>query len=336
MEINYISINNNRINDVVSSAKKKEKKEQKAEKIGSIKESDLNKMMFKKDIIITLDLDKLLTNIEQCRLVAKFHTIDDDNFSVNNVQLFKKKGNSIMEYPYQLGIDFRKVFYAKETYFDYNMIQYIAGCKSYAIKAFEYVFDQVFNPVRVEQIMNDILCDVEYSMNVLVINMDFYPIAHYCMGFEIDNFVNKDTYNDRINQLILDMKRSSPIDLETPEIGALYYTDCFAYGIRGGHVLFNRDVAALKDFEYFKYLESDKIVDYMRKFFDARDIDMKGMEEHNSNLLMDKMLKRYGVNILSKLAGKVMLSNLDKTLYDFIVYKMKGTPMIHHVYYTMR
>lgn len=332
MKINHVSINNN-VNEIASS----KKKEKMVEKMMNIKEDDLSKIMFDKDVIITLNLENLITNAEQYKLVAKFHAIDDCNFAVNNVQLFKKKGNALMGgTQYQLGIDFRKVFFAKDNYFNFDMMQYIASCKSYAIKAFENLFDQVFDSVRVEQIMDDFLCDVEYSMKAHIIDMDFHPIAHYCLGFEIDNLVNKETYDKRVNQQILDLKRSTPIDLEIQEMDGMFYTTCFAYGIRGGHILFNRDVVVLKDFEYFKYIESDKIVDLIRKFFDVRDIDIKGVEEHNSTLLMDKILKKYSVNILAKLADHVMLPNLDKTLYDYLAHKMRATCMIHHVFYTMR
>ena len=302
----------------------------------------LNEMIIDNDIIITLNLAKLMPKRKQIRLISKFHSISDGECGYKNMYLYKK----IMKSPdYMLGIDFRNVFFNKRLYFNQNMLTYIQACKSYALNTFNAFIDECFKPVEAEEIKCDIKTafrsksnssDSDVALQVHLVKNNDYPIAHYVIGFELLAF-NKTSYANMLDRSIMELNEKTNIRLESVETGHFSYTDMYTSdgGLIGGHILFNKDVTSIKDFIFSPFLPNTKIIQILEKFCSSRNYDFEAVINMD-NKEADKWMNKYLPRILTDICHDIKLPDLNTELYKYFTRNMEGTPMIHHKYYTMR
>ena len=301
----------------------------------------LNKMIIDNDIIITLNLAKLMPKRKQIRLISKLHSNSDGDCGYKNMYLYKK---SMKSPDYMLGIDFRNVFFNKAVYFNQNMLTYIRACKSYALNTFNAFIDECFKPIEAEEIKCGIKTAFQSKTNSsdsdalqvhLVKNTD-YPIAHYAIGFELLVF-NKRAYTDMLDRSIMELNEKTNIRLESAKTGHFSYTDLYASdgGLIGGHIFFNNEVTSITDFFFTPFLQNTKIAQILEKFCSSRNYDFEAVINMN-NKEADKWMNKYLTRILSDICNAIKLPDLNTDLYKYFTRNMQGTPMIHHKYYTMR
>lgn len=302
----------------------------------------LNEMIIDNDIIITLNLAKLMPKRKQIRLISKFHSISDGECGYKNMYLYKK----IMKSPdYMLGIDFRNVFFNKRLYFNQNMLTYIQACKSYALNTFNAFIDECFKPVEAEEIKCDIKTafrsksnssDSDAALQVHLVKNTDYPISHYVIGFELLAF-NKTSYANMLDRSIMELNEKSNIRLESVETGHFSYTDMYTSdgGLIGGHIFFNKDVTSIKDFIFSPFLPNTKIIQILEKFCSSRNYDFEAVINMD-NKEADKWMNKYLPRILTDICHAIKLPDLNTEVYKYFTHTMEGTPMIHHKYYTMR
>ena len=304
----------------------------------------LSEMLIDNDIIITLDLAKLMPKRKQIRLISKFHSISDGECGYKNMYLYKK----IMKSPdYMLGIDFRNVFCLKRMYFSMNMLTYIQACKSYALNTFNAFIDECFKPEESEELKMDIKTafraraqrtnsSIADALQVHIVKNDDYPIAHYVIGIELLSF-NKTSYANMLDRSIMELNEKSNIRLESVETGHFSYTDMYTSdgGLIGGHILFNKDVTSIKDFIFSPFLPNTKIIQILEKFCSSRNYDFEAVINMD-NKEADKWMNKYLPRILTDICHDIKLPDLNTEVYKYFTRNMEGTPMIHHKYYTMR
>ena len=306
----------------------------------------LNEMIIDNDIIITLNLAKLMPKRKQIRLISKFHSISDGECGYKNMYLYKK----IMKSPdYMLGIDFRNVFCLKRMYFSFSMdmLTYIQTCKSYALNTFNAFIDECFKPEESEELKMDIKTafraraqrtnsSIADALQVHIVKNDDYPIAHYVIGYELRSF-DKTKYDNMLDSSIMELNNKSNVHLENVDVGHFSYTDMYASngGLIGGHILFNKDVTTIKDFIISPFLGETKIIQILDNFCSSRKWKFDDVINLNHQD-MDKWLNKYLVYVMVDICHAIKLPDLNTEVYKYFTRNMEGTPMIHHKYYTMR
>lgn len=303
----------------------------------------LREMLVDNDIVITLNLARIMPQRKQIRLVGKFHVISDGDYGYKHVYLYK---SNVKSPDYMLGIDFRNVFIQNRMYFNMNIITYINACKSYALNAYLALIDECFEPEESGELKMAIKtafrvrsqsnCSMADALQVHIVKNNDYPIAHYVIGYELMSF-DKTKYANMLDSSIMELNNKSNVRLENVDVGHFSYTDMYTSkgGLIGGHIFFNKDVTTIKDFIFSPFLGNTKIIQILDDYCSSRKWKFDDVINLN-NQDMDKWLNKHLVRVMVDICHSIKLPDLNTELYKYFTRKMDGTPMIHHKYYTMR